>query len=76
MMEFDTWRNLVVVSINDILSDASKVSDSAKHSPLLTGLDFIADALRQFPDMFVSQPTSNVQGSQLNTKWDLSLIHI
>ena len=54
-MEFDTWRNLVVVSINDILSDVSKVSDSGKHPPLLTGLDFITDALRQFPDMFVPQ---------------------
>lgn len=67
MMEFDTWRNLVVVSVNDILSDIGKVSDSAKHSPLLTGLDFITDALRQFPDMFVPQSGACTQGSQVNT---------
>ena len=72
MMEFDTYRKLVFDSINGILSDAGKVSDSAKHSALLIGLDFIADALRQFPDMFVPQPSSSVQGSQLNTKWESS----
>lgn len=52
----------MVVSINDILSDAGKVSDSAKHSPLLTGLDFITNALRRFPDMFVPQPGICVPG--------------
>ena len=69
MMAFDTWRNLVFVSINDILSDISKVSDSAKHPHLLTGLDFITDALRHFPDMFVPQSGVGCQG---NTKLETS----
>ena len=72
MMEFDKWRNLVVVSINDILSDISKVSDASKHSALLTGLDFIRGALRQFPDMFVPQSGASVQATQVNTKLENS----
>ena len=71
-MEFETWQNLVVVSVNDILSDVSKVSDSAKHSQLLTSLDFITGALRQFPDMFVPQSTARAQGSQATMKQEKS----
>jgi len=67
VMEFDTYQNLVVVSINDILSDVSKVSDVAKHSALLTGLDFITDAVRQFPDMFVPQSGTCVRDSSSAT---------
>ena len=59
----------MVVSINDILSDVSKVSDSAKQPHLLTGLDFITDALRQFPDMFVPQSGA---GCQVNTRLESS----
>jgi len=64
IMAFDKWRNLVFVSINQILSDTVKVSDSAKHSQLMTSLDFITNALRHFPDMFVLQPGACVQGPQ------------
>lgn len=64
-MEFYTWQNLVAVSINDILSDVSKVSDNSKHPHLLTSLAFISDALSQFPDMFVPQPG---EGCQVNTR--------
>jgi len=68
MMEFDTWQNLVVVTVNDILSDVGRVSDTAKHPPLLTGLDFVSDALRQFPDMFVPQSGVHTQGSVVNQR--------
>jgi len=72
MEDFDTWRKLVNVTVNDILSDVSRVSDSAKHSHLLTGLDFIEKALCQFPDMFVPQSGSCLLGPEADIELESS----
>lgn len=72
MMEFDTYRNLVVVSVNGVLSDVSKLSDSTKHSHLSAGLDFITDATHQFPELFVPPASACVRGPQAFVKLENS----